>query len=228
MKNLNTIYNVEWATKKQVADYYKVKIQAISSLIFDNKDTLIKDGLIVLKGLDIVKSKVIRYKNFTKKRGNYTFILDNGEELTVGGKGITLFNNRTFLRTGMLLTESEVAAEIRQSLLHENATLYYELSKSNQLRFKKWETEVKNFLEFSFGPEKVNYQVVCGKYKIDFILFNKVIVEVDEFGHMGYCSEKEKEREDYIIKNTNYKLIRYNPNKEKPYCLIDRILQVIN
>ena len=127
----------------------------------------------------------------------------------------------------MLLRDSEIAKEVRDKLLQINPKLYYELSKGNQLRFKKYETEIKNYLEFSFGEENVKCQVRCGKYNLDFVLYNKIHIEVDENGHSGYNTEKELQRKEYIKNNTNYITIRYNPNIQKPYELMKSILKYI-
>jgi len=128
----------------------------------------------------------------------------------------------------MLLTESEVAKQVRQELLKEDPKLYCELSKGNQLRFKKYETEIRNYLEFSFGQKNVKSQVTCGKYKLDFLLFNLIHIEVDEKGHKGYDEEKENERNEYIMFNTNYYTVRYNPQKQKPYELIQDITDLFD
>ena len=126
----------------------------------------------------------------------------------------------------MLLIDSEVAKEVRKLLLKENPKLFSELSPENNLRFKKYETEIKNFLNFTFGEENVKCQFKCGKYNLDFVLFDIVHIEVDEFGHRSYNKEKEKERQEYILKYTNYYTFRYNPQKDKPYKLIYEIMDL--
>ncbi|HDK7194980.1 TPA: hypothetical protein PTV74_003288 [Clostridium botulinum] len=123
------------------------------------------------------------------------------------------------------LSESEIARQVREELLRVNPKLYYEFSKANQLRFKKYETEIKNYLEFSFGKENVKYQVLCGKYYLDFVVFDEIHIEVDENGHSGYNENFEKEREKYIRNNTKYFTTRYNPQKQKPYELIREIIE---
>lgn len=141
---------------------------------------------------------------------------------------MALFPIRAILHIAFYLSESEVARQVRKELLKEDPKLYYEFSKANQTRFKKYETEIKNYLEFSFGKDNVKYQVSCGKYMLDFILFDKIHIEVDENGHADYDKEYEKERQVYILENTNYYTIRYNPQKQKPYELIQEILSLFD
>ena len=93
-------------------------------------------------------------------------------------------------------------------------------------RVEVLDTEIKNFLNFTFGEENVKCQVKCGKYKLDFVLFDIVHIEVDEFGHSGYDEENEKERQEYILKYTDYYTFRYNPQKDKPYKLIYEIMDL--
>lgn len=218
--------NTEYATTEQVAEYYKVGKEAITSLVHDNRDEIESDGYRVLKGKEIKNSHIIPFRGFASNRANYKFTLDDNTILSVGGRGVGLFPKRAILRVGMLLTESDVAKQVRLELLKENPKLYYKLSKSNQLRFKKYETEIKEYLEFTFGEENVMYQVKCGKYKLDFVLFNTIHIEVDEYGHSSYNKLKEKMRNEYILYNTNYWTFRYNPQKQKPYELIRDILEL--
>lgn len=120
--------NTEMATVKQVAEYFGVGERAITSLIFDNKDEMESNGYKVYKGGEINVFHVISFKEFTKNRGNYKFTLDNGEELSVGGKGLALFTKRAILNVAMLLRDSEVAKEIRSRLLD----IVHDASKSQE------------------------------------------------------------------------------------------------
>lgn len=118
VKGLLLLPNTEYATTEQVAGYYKVGKEAVSSLVHDNREEIESDGYKVVKGKEIVKSYVISFKDFTSDRANYKFILQDGKVLSVGGKGISLFPKRAILRVGMLLRDSEVAKEIRTQLLN--------------------------------------------------------------------------------------------------------------
>lgn len=210
VKTLLSLPNTELYTTEMVADYYEVGFEAIQSLIKDNREELKTNGFKLMKRSEILNALGVQLENFK-----------------VPNRGMNVFTKRTVLNVGMLLTESQIAKQVRDKLLQENPELYYELSKENQLRFKKYETEIKNYLEFSFGEENVKCQVRCGKYNLDFVLYNKIHIEVDESGHSGYNTEKELQREEYIKNNTNYITIRYNPNVQKPYELMKNILKYV-
>ena len=202
--------NKDVATSKQVSEFYNVRLETLKSLIFDNKEELLSNGMTVLKGVEL--------KEFKRDIGNI-------EELK-RVPNLTIFTKQTILKIAFLLTESEVALKIRNLLKEENPKLYTELSKENQLRFKKYETEIKNYLEFSYGKENLKTQVKLGKYSLDFILFNNIHIEVDENGHESYNKEKEEIRKDYILKNTEYYTIRYNPKIQQPYEIIKNICDI--
>lgn len=196
-------------TTEQVAEYFEVPIGTIKSTISENQDELVDNGMSVLKGLDL--------KEFKGSIGNPVALKFTSQ--------LNTFNKQSILKIAFLLTESDVALKIRNILSKENPELYSELSnKDNQLRFKKYEMEIKNYLEFSFGKENVKSQVKVDKYFVDFVLFDNVYVEVDENGHSGYNEIKELKREFELSDNDNNFVIRYNPHKQKPYELIESIL----
>lgn len=208
VKTLLSLPNTELYTTEMVADYYEVEIDTIKKLVERNVDELAKNNYKVLTGNELRDFKELC-------------------QIKSRARSLATFTKRTILNVGMLLTESQIAKQVRDKLLQENPELYYKLSKENQLRFKKYETEIKNYLEFSFGEENVKCQVRCGKYNLDFVLYNKIHIEVDESGHSGYNTEKELQREEYIKNNTNYITIRYNPNVQKPYELMKNILKYV-
>lgn len=111
------IPNNEYATMDMVAKYYKVKRSTINSLVEDNSEELIDNGYKVVKGSEIANSSVILFESFTKNRGNYKFLLNENNSLSVGGSGIRLFPKRAILNVGMLLRDSKVAIELRKRLL---------------------------------------------------------------------------------------------------------------
>lgn len=220
---LLSLPNTELYTTEMVANYYGVTTDVIKKTIQLHNDELTSNGLKSMTGKEI-KEMYLGSDNvlITNFKGYFTV---NGSKMNNNTNRI--FTKRTVLNVGMLLTESQIAKQVRDKLLQENPELYYELSKENQLRFKKYETEIKNYLEFSFGEENVKCQVRCGKYNLDFVLYNKIHIEVDESGHSGYNTEKELQREEYIKNNTNYITIRYNPNVQKPYELMKSILKYV-
>lgn len=224
VKTLLSLPNTELYTTEMVANYYEVPVDTIYSVVNYNNDELKNNGY----SLQSKENLLTEGLSIKTKRGGFDILDNNGNVVASGSnKGIATFTKRTVLDVGMLLTESQIAKQVRDKLLQINPELYYELSKENQLRFKKYETEIKNYLEFSFGEENVKCQVRCGKYNLDFVLYNKIHIEVDESGHSGYNTEKELQREEYIKNNTNYITIRYNPNVQKPYELMKSILKYV-
>lgn len=208
VKKLILLHNTSFATIEQVSTYYEIGKEALETIIIRNKDELSQNG----------------YKAYSKKELENLNIVN--ECFKIPNRGLRLFSKRAILKIAFLLIESDIARQIRIALLQENPQLYYELHKENQLRFKKYETEIKNYLEFSFGKDNVQYQVNYGKYSLDFVLYNKIHIEVDENGHSGYSQEKEELRNSYILENTDYITIRYNPQKQMPYELIREILKI--
>lgn len=95
--HLDTLEHTDFATFKQVCEFFQVPPQAIKSLIFDHKDELLLDG----------------YKVFSKKELQKflqgTFDLPN--------RGLALFPRRAVLRIAMLLRDSLIARNIRTYLL---------------------------------------------------------------------------------------------------------------
>ena len=55
---------------------------------------------------------------------------------------------------------------------------------------------------------KLDRQVRCGNYVIDFVINNRLAIEFDENKHTQYDKKKEQERENYILQR--YKLVRIN------------------
>lgn len=225
VKSLILLPATEFATTRQVAEYYQVGIEAVKSIRFNNYDELLSDGIKEFSSKELKEFLVKSLHDITNHRGYFTC---SGEKFS-NGKTL-LFTKRAILRVGMLLRDSEVAKEVRDLLLKENPELYSEMMKENNLSFtfKKYETEIKNYLEFTFGKENVKYQVKCGKYRLDFVLFNTIHIEVDENGHSGYNIKEEKERQDYIFDNTDYYTIRYNPQNDMPYQLILDIFELFD
>ena len=111
------------------------------------------------------------------------------------------------LRIKYLTDESELIKSINICMCIENQTL--------------------GFIENSFKDIiECKRQFIMGKYRIDLYFPEyKLAIECDENDHIDRDSEKEREREEYIISLGN-KLIRYNPNT--PTFDLSNILQEIN
>lgn len=124
VKKLLLIPGTETATMKQVAEYYNVGVEAINSIIKENREEMEEDGLLNLKGKEIKeflvncqkqlpKDLVQSFKDFTNFRGYFTY----GDIKFANNKNL-LFPRRAILRIGMLLRDSEIAKEVRTQLLN--------------------------------------------------------------------------------------------------------------
>ncbi len=86
-----------------VASYYEVDPEAIKSIIRRHRDELAENGLHVLRGSELAEF--------------------DGVNLTLSKRrALTLFTRRTILNVGQLLTDSEVAHQVRGYLLNVEET----------------------------------------------------------------------------------------------------------
>lgn len=111
MKGLLLLPTLKMATTQQVADFYEVEKQVVLSLIHDNREEIIHDGYVTLKGKEIANS----LKDYTDVITVTGGLVISGNKIAYGKNG--LFPKRAILRVGMLLRDSEVAKEVRKQLL---------------------------------------------------------------------------------------------------------------
>lgn len=112
VKELLLLGNSEFATTKQVTDYYEVDYEVINKLVTRNKEELIENGLNLIKGKEIKEILVKDKMSVTNYRGYFE---TDGQRFTNNNN--LLFQKRTILNVGMLLRDSKVAKEIRSRLL---------------------------------------------------------------------------------------------------------------
>ena len=105
VKELVMLKGTEYMTLEQVSNYYKVPKQTIESIKSRNKEELNKNGM----------------KTFTNKELKSLNIQD--ECFKIPNRGLSLFNKRSMLNVGMLLTESKVAEQVRTLLLDNHEQL---------------------------------------------------------------------------------------------------------
>lgn len=94
-------------TVDQVATYYEVTTEAIKTIIKRNRGEFEDDGMIVLTGEDL--------KDFIAK---VCEVQSEPNKISPKTRSLTLVTKRSLLRVGMLLTNSELAKEIRDYLLN--------------------------------------------------------------------------------------------------------------
>lgn len=110
VKGLLLLPSLGMATTQQVADFYEVEKQAVLSLFHDNREEVIHDGYVTLKGKEIANSLK-----------DYTDVITVAGGLVIGGNKIAygkngLFPKRAILRVGLLLRDSAVAKEVRTQI----------------------------------------------------------------------------------------------------------------
>ena len=144
VKELVFMKGTEYMTTKMVSDYYEVPESTINSVIGRHKEELIKNGFKILKDDELKEFKGKIQDEFTLKE-------------IIFASHLALFNKRSILNVGMLLTESPIAEEVRTLLLdnHEQLmNIHYKLEngeeiteedidKSDPLYFEKKEEELR-------------------------------------------------------------------------------------
>ena len=96
--NLLLLSNTEYATMEMVSEYYNVGLEAINSLVKDNREEIASNGFKVL-----TKEELKSLKNLSGIKSR--------------AKQLAIFPKRAILNVGMLLRDSEVAQDIRSRLL---------------------------------------------------------------------------------------------------------------
>lgn len=91
-----------WLTKRMVADFYGVDTSTIDRYLSANEDELKHNGYVLCKGKILKEFKL-----------QFAHLINEASKTTQLG----LFNFRSFLNVGMLLTESERAKALRSAIL---------------------------------------------------------------------------------------------------------------
>lgn len=194
VKQLLLLPDVNLATTQQVADFYEVDKKLIEWHIKENRNEIESDGYTVWKAENFKSEKL----KVNKNRGNFEVEFSNGEKEKFAPRGVALFTQHAILKIGFLLCDSKIACKLRSVVSREYPRLYEQLISNHRLRFKKQEQKYYDYLKFSFGKENIKSQVKCGNCFIDFILYDKIAIEVDENGHKSYDKDSEVLREKYI------------------------------
>ena len=141
VKELVFMKGTEYMTTQQVADYYEVGLEAVKSITKRHKEELETNGLTLLKG-KALKS----FKGQVQDEPNIKFVSQ-----------LMLFSKRTILNIGMLLSDGDVAEQVRTLLLdnHEQLNNIHkkldngeeitkeDIDKSNPLYFVNREKELR-------------------------------------------------------------------------------------
>lgn len=115
VKQLLLLPGTEYATMKQVAEFYGVEQKVIERTCERHIDELRLDGVCNKKYTDL---SIQHYVGLKTRKGKVTFSFENGDTLDYPTRGAKIFPRRAILRVGMLLRDSEVAKEVRTQLLN--------------------------------------------------------------------------------------------------------------
>ena len=165
VKELLMLGDSEFATTEMVAKYYEVKLEAIQSLIKDNREELLNNGFKLYKRSEILN------------------VLKGQLEITIPNRGLNLFSKRAILNVGMLLRDSKIAQELRSRLLdvvHDSETeeasiktIIEEIDEEKQLMMDRIQAEING-----------DFEEVCIINAKLFALKNKRIKELEEINEV--------------------------------------------
>lgn len=119
------------ATTEMVASFYEVGVEAVKSLVKDHREELENNGYRVLRGQD--------YKDFVRSFEDPANLSRHPK-----ARSVALFNRKTILNVGMLLTESDVARKVRAYLLSAEEMLTDEQRRQAWLRSRLNGIEARN------------------------------------------------------------------------------------
>lgn len=179
VKDLLLLGNSEYATVKQVADYYEVSLETIQSLVKNNREELTSNGLYNLTGKETKELLAMSSYNIANFKGYFTV---DGQKMN--NRNNLLFQKRTILNVGMLLTESKVAEEVRRRLLdieHESNNAVQENGKTVKENIVSEIDEEKDLMISRVEAEMSgDYDKVCVINAKLFALKNKRIEELEK------------------------------------------------
>lgn len=211
VKNLLLLPKTDFATTKQVAEFYEISESNIRSLYKEHRDEFDEDGAKLYKYDDFKKLAGTTSKMF---RGKAIFTFDNNYELEVNPRGARLFPKRVILRMGMLLKTSDIAKQVRTSLLdiEEKAPVEIKLQDINE------EQKIQLEVGIAFGTGNPETIMLANAKYLDFK--NRHIKEQEQ--HINQLQQDNKALAGEILEwkdrsKINYAIRRYTMIKYKRY-----------
>ena len=111
VKEILMLGKTDLMTVKMCAEYFEVGEKTINSLIFDHKEELVENGMIIVTGKEFKDKFVTDTMSLTNYRGYFTY--DNQK---FANRTNRLINKRVLLHIGMLLRDSRVEKELRRRI----------------------------------------------------------------------------------------------------------------
>jgi len=124
VKKVLTLPCTEVMTMQQVADFYEVPLQTVNMCYQRNKAEIDMDGVVVMtpktykEFTNVTSCDVSKNPDYEQYRTHMVIHIDNNTDVVIPNRGIKVFPENAILRTGMLLTESAVALEVRTQLIN--------------------------------------------------------------------------------------------------------------
>ncbi|MEU8811130.1 hypothetical protein ACN6K5_001347 [Streptomyces violaceoruber] len=141
------------ASTEMAAAYYEVGIDTVKSVILRNREELTSNGMHVLRGTDLRE-----FKRETEV---------HGEPLFVGVNSLRLFTRRALLNLGQLLTESDVARQVRHYLLNAEQVVRQEIQPHQAVPARHMTPTTFRQVYFSDVLEKVFWDHLYREYLLD-------------------------------------------------------------
>ena len=124
VKKVLTLPCTEVMTMQQVADFYEVPLQTVNMCYQRNKAEIDMDGVVVMtpktykEFTNITSCDVSKKSDYEQYRTHMIIHVNENTDVVIPNRGIKVFPENAVLRTGMLLTESAVALEVRTQLIN--------------------------------------------------------------------------------------------------------------
>jgi ciab protein len=174
-----TCGNEIYITKEDVAEFYEVDVRTITRYIENYSDELRNNGYQVLKGKKLKEFLEVYKKNFAKDMNVPSKITQLG-----------VFDFRSFLNIGMLLSESIKARQIRELILDIAIDVINEKTGGNTKYINKRD---KDFLFSSFQED--NYRRIFTDALRDYVVDDKY--KYAKFTNMIYVSIFKENANEY-------------------------------
>lgn len=192
---LNKLINSDFTTLKFIANFYECNLESIRTIFKRNSSIFIKYGYKVLNGCDFEECREKNKSHFSSR-----------------ARSVGLLNEECVVIFAYLLRKSDKTLsvikhnEIKNYKFHQKMMELY----TSKDFIKKYEKEMSFLIHSIFDKfHKIEEQVPCGDYYIDFVIDNKLAIECDENDHHYYDKNKEIDREKFIRKS-GFEVIRYN------------------
>jgi hypothetical protein len=229
IKEISFLGNSEYATTEQVSKYYEVGIEAIQSIIKENRKELLSVGFKKFKKNEILN--LMKCEINVKSERTRSIIIIKEEEIIINNTGLNLFSKTAILKVGLLLKESPIADKIKQELgvYIPRKELNFKNNLDKNLNYLKDEyikrrKEIYPNQKADVSVFKYETQKYFGNNRVDFYFpYMNLVVEYDEKYHDdSKQKELDKRREDEIL----FELQKEFYNYDDEYCnseLIDDI-----